>query len=172
MPAVVESKLTKVNSAYNVMKSLIKKEKLTSEDIKQVKSLGKELSVVGSALLLYNSEVLDDEFKEQLGDLLEDFYSYGDPRSIAYTTKNIFPILSTVADMTTLLYNAVSQAKYKTNSKYGKEGDWRAIGDVKKLLPAKRFLNQVGMTDPDIKEPQGTFKQPFQGQQFKSPFGD
>lgn len=177
MPAVIESKLTKIQSTYNVAKSLLSKEKLTPEDTKQVKSLGKELSLVGSALLLYNSEVLDDDFKEQLGDLLEDFYSYGDPRSIAYTAKNIFPIASTVADLSTLLYNAVTQAKYKTNAKYGKEGELRAIGDVKKLLPAKRFLNQMGITDPDEQVKEGTFKLPeyksqFQGQQYKSPFGD
>lgn len=151
LPAVINNKFEQAAASYKAIQSLTGKEQLTPREKRLAMGFVKTVAI-GSALtyLAYN-ELLPEDVRNMAEEGLNDLIGYLNPKNIAFTLRTPIPAVNTAADLLVLLYLIVTGEEYKTTGKYGEQGDSKAIGKLKQLLPAKRFFNpEQEKTPPTI----------------------
>ena len=143
IPAVMETKVQKVISAGRLAESIWKgKDNITMKDKANLKASLKEIATLGSAVILLNE--LPDKTKKNLQDALSDAYGYLRGEYWWRQTQNVLPAAQTVSEIAYAVGEAFSGEVYQQDSKYGKEGSYKALGTLKRLTPtfAKGYFEE------------------------------
>jgi len=134
VPAVLESKVQKIISAGRLVESVWKgKNNITMKDKANLKASLKEITTLGSAVLILNE--LPDDTKKFLSDALSNAYGFMKGEYWARQTQNLIPAAQTVTELSIALSEAGSGSVYEQDSDYGKKGESKAIGTLKRLAP-------------------------------------
>jgi|TARA_R100000093_G_C1945523_1_gene74301 hypothetical protein len=106
---------------------------------KAQRSTLKEMVMLGALIyLMLDDEGEDSKVKEVTETLLQDMFSFVDLTSWSWTIRTGAPSFGTLADVLDFFTAVGTGSVYKRDSKYGKEGDLKAIPKGIDLLPARK----------------------------------